>query len=134
MFGIVGNMHTYTYLSLQCSPWSSPRILSPVDIEHFIASRSSDNLSLLPLDTGLTGSPVRKRWSRRSLARKSLSPEVGMSGDDQTRETDRAIKDIGDELKEKLESLSLRGRLVLFTYHRFRISIVRVKNISNIKK
>lgn len=92
---------------MQCSPWSSPRILSPVDIQHFIASRSSDNLSLVPLDTG---SPVRKRWTRRNLARKSLSPEVGMSSEEQTRETDRAIHDISDELKEKLESLSLRGR------------------------
>lgn len=78
-----------------------------MDIQHFIASRSSDNLSLVPLDTG---SPVRKRWSRRSLARKSLSPDVGMSSEDQTRETDNAIQDISDELKEKLESLSLRGR------------------------
>ncbi|CAL8078723.1 unnamed protein product [Orchesella dallaii] len=91
--------------SLQCSPWSSPRILSPVDIRHFIASRSSDNLSLVPIDSG---SPVRKRWSRKSLARKS--PEAGLAGEAIAGESDKAIQDISDELKEKLESLSLKGR------------------------
>lgn len=76
-----------------------------MDIRHFIASRSSDNLSLVPIDSG---SPVRKRWSRKSLARKS--PDAGLASDDLTRDTDKAIQDISDELKEKLESLSLKGR------------------------
>lgn len=80
--------------------------MSPVDIRHFIASRSSDNLSLVPVDTG---SPVRKRWSRKSLARKS--PESGLASDEPPRE---AIQDISDELKQKLESLSLKGRYATF--------------------
>ncbi|CAG7785228.1 unnamed protein product [Allacma fusca] len=82
--------------SLQCSPWSSPRILSPVDIRHFIASRSSDNLSLVPADIG---SPVRRRWSRKSIAKKS--PDGAGTADDAA---------LTDELKEKLEKLSLKGR------------------------
>jgi hypothetical protein len=77
-----------------------------VDIRHFIASRSSDNLSLVPVE----GSPQRRRWSRKSLARKS--PDVGFSAEESTREADRAIQDISEELKEKLESLSLKGRFV----------------------
>jgi hypothetical protein len=67
-----------------------------VDIRHFIASRSSDNLSLVPVD--VAGSPARRRWSRKSIARRS--PESAEEGD-------RAIS---EELKEKLESLSLKGR------------------------
>ncbi|OXA52525.1 armadillo repeat-containing protein 10 isoform X2 [Folsomia candida] len=99
-----GGAGRHSSRSLQCSPWSSPRILSPVDIRHFIASRSSDNLSLVPAE----GSPVRRRWSRKSIARKS--PEVGFSAEESTREADKAIQDISEELKEKLESLSLKGR------------------------
>ncbi len=73
-----------------------------MDIRHFIASRSSDNLSLVPLDGD--GSPVRRRWSRKSLAKRSPDTLVG------SEETDRAIADISEELKDKLESLSLKGR------------------------
>lgn len=74
-----------------------------MDVRHFIASRSSDNLSLIPADIG---SPVRRRWSRKSLARKS--PEI--LGPEGSADVDKAIQDISEELKIKLESLSLKGR------------------------
>ncbi|KAK8378038.1 hypothetical protein O3P69_018760 [Scylla paramamosain] len=34
--------------SLQCSPWNSPRLLSPVDVKHLITSRSTENFDTHP--------------------------------------------------------------------------------------
>ncbi|XP_014247323.1 uncharacterized protein LOC106665423 [Cimex lectularius] len=68
--------HFSGHRSLQCSPWSSPRILSPVDMRHILTSRSTENLSNLTV--GRTGeltlmSPVRKRCTRRSMRRRAQS-------------------------------------------------------------
>lgn len=106
--------------SLQCSPWSSPRILSPVDVRQFIASRSSDNLSLVPVNS-LLPSPAKRRFSKSKgglLSKKGPDVIVGAqqqgehSGAGGADAGDKSIEDISEELKEKLENLSLKGRLV----------------------
>ncbi|XP_073999144.1 armadillo repeat-containing X-linked protein 3-like [Rhodnius prolixus] len=73
--------HFTGHTSLQCSPWSSPRILSPVDMRHILTSRSTENLSSLGM-IGRTGelvtSPVRRRTIRKSVRKrgKSRSPDT----------------------------------------------------------
>ncbi|XP_066997424.1 armadillo repeat-containing X-linked protein 1 isoform X2 [Anabrus simplex] len=102
--------------SLQCSPWSSPRILSPVDVRHILASRSSENLSNLAVHGELVGSPVRRRWSRRSLRRtghpKNRSPEGRKSEEEARKEAEKLLRDGEDELRLRLETLSSRNRVI----------------------
>ncbi|XP_039297810.1 uncharacterized protein LOC111045931 [Nilaparvata lugens] len=94
--------------SLQCSPWGSPRILSPVDVRHILASRSSENLTLL-------GSPVKRRYNRRSL-RRQRSPHMILQdcskNEDSELEAQKLFKDTQGDLKKNLESLSLRERVM----------------------
>ncbi|XP_069693053.1 armadillo repeat-containing protein 10-like isoform X2 [Periplaneta americana] len=106
--------------SLQCSPWSSPRILSPVDVRHFLASRSTENLSGLASHGGhgeLVGSPMRRRWPRRSLRRtgqtKNRSPEVKRGSEEEARkEAEKLLRDGEEELRLRLETLSNRDRVI----------------------
>nr|CAD7600522.1 unnamed protein product [Timema genevievae] len=103
--------------SLQCSPWSSPRILSPVDVRHILASRSTENLSGLAIHGELVGSPIRRRWSRRSLRRsvpsKSRSPEGYREYEEIGRkEAEKLLRDGEEELRLHLESLSNRDRVI----------------------
>nr|CAD7256239.1 unnamed protein product [Timema shepardi] len=103
--------------SLQCSPWSSPRILSPVDVRHILASRSTENLSGLASHGELIGSPIRRRWSRRSLRRsvpsKSRSPEGYREYEEVGRkEAEKLLRDGEEELRLHLESLSNRDRVI----------------------
>nr|CAD7428635.1 unnamed protein product [Timema monikensis] len=103
--------------SLQCSPWSSPRILSPVDVRHILASRSTENLSGLASHGELVGSPIRRRWSRRSLRRsvpsKSRSPEGYREYEEIGRkEAEKLLRDGEEELRLHLESLSNRDRVI----------------------
>ncbi|CAG2053217.1 unnamed protein product [Timema podura] len=107
--------------SLQCSPWSSPRILSPVDVRHILASRSTENLSGLASHGELVGSPIRRRWSRRSLRRsvpsKSRSPEGYREYEEIGRkEAEKLLRDGEEELRLHLESLSNRDRLNTLKY------------------
>ncbi|XP_076067231.1 uncharacterized protein LOC143040284 isoform X2 [Oratosquilla oratoria] len=100
--------------SLQCSPWGSPRMLSPVDVRHLITSRSTENLTQIPPD----GSPGRPKWVRKSLRRK----KKGTSGSDageaedkkkqQEAEALKMCKDSRDELEHRMETLSVRGRVL----------------------
>ncbi|CAH0380601.1 unnamed protein product [Bemisia tabaci] len=59
--------------SLTASPWSSPRILSPVDVRHLLGSQSTENLTLIDIDTGV-GSSLKRRWVRKSIRQKSPLP------------------------------------------------------------
>uniref|UniRef100_A0A1B6E5E9 Armadillo repeat-containing domain-containing protein n=1 Tax=Clastoptera arizonana TaxID=38151 RepID=A0A1B6E5E9_9HEMI len=103
--------------SLQCSPWGSPKILSPVDVRHILSSRSTENLVVF----GLT-SPAKHRWSRRSL-RRSRSPNSGVQAQLQSRsyaqiranqeeEAEKLLRDTEDELRLRLENLSHRQRVM----------------------
>ncbi|GLH08332.1 Armadillo repeat-containing protein 10 [Gryllus bimaculatus] len=103
--------------SLQCSPWSSPRILSPVDVRHILASRSTENLSTLAAHGELVGSPVRRRWTRRSVRRSGLakhrSPEGLRESEEEARkEAERLLRDGEDELRLRLETLTHRDRVI----------------------
>ncbi|KAF4532266.1 hypothetical protein B566_EDAN016448 [Ephemera danica] len=103
--------------SLQCSPWSSPRILSPVDVRHFLASRSTENLSVLSSHTEVLGSPLRRRWTRRTLRRsgpiKQRSPEGLREFEERAqREAEKLLHDDEEELRLRLETLSNRGRVI----------------------
>ncbi|KAJ1520025.1 hypothetical protein ONE63_004255 [Megalurothrips usitatus] len=110
--------------SLQCSPWSSPRILSPVDVRTFLASRSTENLSGLGTgDSGalrisggdmvlVAGSPMHRRWMRRSVrhgtpvSRNSRSPETPRHHDDEMRrEAERLLRDDEEELRLRLDAV-----------------------------
>ncbi|XP_059468337.1 uncharacterized protein LOC132192402 isoform X2 [Neocloeon triangulifer] len=100
--------------SLQASPWSSPRILSPVDVRHFLASRSTENLTSCPLDIG---SPTRRRWTRRSLRRSGnlgiKSPDGAREHEEKTRqEAEQLLQDEEAELRLRLDSLSNRNRVL----------------------
>lgn len=117
--------------SLQCSPWSSPRILSPVDVRTFLASRSTENLS--GLGTGesgafrlsggdmvlVAGSPMHRRWGRRSVrhgtpvSSKSRSPETPRHRDDEVRrEAERLLRDDEEELRRRLDTVGHRDRVM----------------------
>ncbi|XP_026282635.1 uncharacterized protein LOC113209379 [Frankliniella occidentalis] len=117
--------------SLQCSPWSSPRILSPVDVRTFLASRSTENLSGLGTgETGalrlsggdmvlVAGSPMHRRWVRRSVrhgtpvSSKSRSPETPRHRDDEMRrEAERLLRDDEEELRMRLDTVQHRDRVM----------------------
>lgn len=103
--------------SLQCSPWGSPRILSPVDVRHILSSRSSENLVMLGLNSPAP-SPVKRRWTRRSL-RRQKSPVPGTHSHAQTRasqeeEAEKLLRDTEDELRLRLETLTNRQRIMTF--------------------
>ncbi|KAL1129696.1 hypothetical protein AAG570_012640 [Ranatra chinensis] len=95
--------------SLQCSPWSSPRILSPVDMRHILTSRSTENLSVMTIgkvgDITL-GSPVRKRCTRHSLRRRAQSRSPDPHPSEQTSARDE--KEL--QLKNCLDSLPATQR------------------------
>ncbi|XP_065349737.1 uncharacterized protein LOC135945789 isoform X2 [Cloeon dipterum] len=102
--------------SLQPSPWSSPRILSPVDVRHFLASRSTENLSITSCPPDI-GSPTRRRWTRRSLRRSghmlAKSPDGLNEHEERTRqESEQLLQDEEAELRMRLDSLSNRNRVI----------------------
>ncbi|XP_063219640.1 uncharacterized protein LOC134529454 isoform X2 [Bacillus rossius redtenbacheri] len=105
--------------SLQCSPWSSPRILSPVDVRHILASRSSENLSGLGCHGELVGSPIRRRMCRQSLRRvtpskNQLNLEESRHTEEATkREAEKLLREGGEEkLRNCLETLSMKERVL----------------------
>ncbi|XP_049782359.1 uncharacterized protein LOC126184042 isoform X4 [Schistocerca cancellata] len=107
--------------SLQCSPWSSPRILSPVDVRHILASRSTENLSALHIhgEAELLGSPMRRRWARRSLrgrqqtqSRSSSAASEKDKEEDTKREAEKLLRDGEEELRLRLDTLSVRHRVI----------------------
>lgn len=107
--------------SLQCSPWSSPRILSPVDVRHILASRSTENLSALHIhgEAELLGSPMRRRWARRSLrgrqqtqSRSSSAASEKDKEEDTRREAEKLLRDGEEELRLRLDTLSVRHRVI----------------------
>ncbi|XP_071440237.1 G-protein coupled receptor-associated sorting protein 2-like isoform X1 [Hetaerina americana] len=108
--------------SLQCSPWSSPRILSPVDVRHILGSHSTENLSCPSASMVLSGSPVRRRWTRRSLRhnriQQHMSPEsegrgmMSPAARRQVEEAERLLRDEEDALRLHLETLGHNQRLI----------------------
>uniref|UniRef100_A0A0P4VYJ8 Armadillo repeat-containing domain-containing protein n=1 Tax=Scylla olivacea TaxID=85551 RepID=A0A0P4VYJ8_SCYOL len=96
--------------SLQCSPWNSPRLLSPVDVKHLITSRSTENLTHIPPD----GSPCRPKWVRKSLRRKKLEAANDPDGHQKKLEEEaKALySDSREELASSLEHLTSRGRIL----------------------
>ncbi|XP_049805291.1 uncharacterized protein LOC126248388 isoform X2 [Schistocerca nitens] len=105
----------------QCSPWSSPRILSPVDVRHILASRSTENLSALHIhgEAELLGSPMRRRWARRSLrgrqqtqSRSSSAASEKDKEEDTKREAEKLLRDGEEELRLRLDTLSVRHRVI----------------------
>lgn len=111
--------------SLQGSPWSSPRILSPVDVQHIINSRSSENLHMLEAEIDFhTSSPVRRRWARRSFCKKSPSPnksrnhsiENNSKNEEAAKEAEKFLKNNEDEVKMRLETLSSQNGTKLTRY------------------
>lgn len=103
---------------VQGSPWSSPRILSPVDVQHIINSRSSENLHMLEAEVDFhTSSPMRRRWARRSFRKKSPSPgksrnhsiENTAKHEEAVKEAEKLLKNNEDEMKARLEMLSTRN-------------------------
>lgn len=106
--------------SLQCSPWSSPRILSPVDVRHILASRSTENLLGLASHGGhgeLVGSPMRRRWPRRSLRHScrsmNHSPEGKRENEEEARrEAEKLLHDGEEELRLRLETLCNWDRVI----------------------
>lgn len=126
---IVISLHLFLCCIIQCSPWSSPRILSPVDVRTFLASRSTENLSGLGTgDSGtlrisggdmvlVAGSPMHRRWMRRSVrhgtpsGRNSRSPETPRNRDDEMRrEAERLLRDDEEELRMRLDTVGHRDR------------------------
>ncbi len=110
-------------IPLQGSPWSSPRILSPVDVQHIINSRSSENLHILEAEIDFhASSPVRRRWARRSFRKKSPSPgksrnhsiENSSKHEEAAREAEKMLKNEEEEVKSRLAELSNRNRLLTF--------------------
>lgn len=108
--------HFYMF---QGSPWSSPRILSPVDVQHIINSRSSENLHMLEAEVDFhASSPVRRRWTRRSFRKKSPSPgksrnhsiENGSKHEEAAKEAEKLLKSDEDEVKMRLETLASQNR------------------------
>jgi len=87
-------------------------------VRHFLASRSTENLSGLASHGGhgdLIGSPVRRRWPRRSLRHsgqpKNCSPEAKRGSEEEARkEAEKLLRDGEDELRLRLETLSNRDR------------------------
>ncbi|CAL4107504.1 unnamed protein product, partial [Meganyctiphanes norvegica] len=100
--------------STQCSPWNSPRILSPIDAKHFCMSKSTENLTHIPSD----GSPSRVKWKRRSLKKKKKQEEENEDPDGAIQrrriaeEAQQMYRDTREELKTRLEHLANRGRVL----------------------
>ena len=94
---------------MKASPWSSPRILSPVDVRQLLCSRSSENLSADVF--GSPGTP-RRRWPRRSLRRaSSRSPSGGGEERERARrEAERLLGDKEHDLRSRLDALTNRDR------------------------
>nr|XP_053644911.1 uncharacterized protein LOC128697305 [Cherax quadricarinatus] len=98
--------------SLQCSPWSSPRLLSPVDVRHLITSRSTENLTHMPPD----GTLCRPKWVRRSLRKKKAGQNSDLDGKQRQRRVEADARELYDntkhELTQRLENLRTRGRVL----------------------
>ncbi|KAK4300919.1 hypothetical protein Pmani_026909 [Petrolisthes manimaculis] len=120
------NAHTHTHAvsrtpaiyhhtkSLQSSPWSSPRLLSPVDVRHIITSRSSEDLTYIHTQQG---SPTRPKWIRKSLRRKKLEESEGRErkSEEQERnseEPERKLEESEGKLTSSLSSLTSQGRIL----------------------
>lgn len=103
--------HLPGHRSLQCSPWSSPRILSPVDMRHILTSRSTENLPMLTVKCGdiPLSSPKSKRGTRRSMRSRaqSHSPEAYL--DHNSREPE-ILKEKEQQLKLNLDKISQQQR------------------------
>uniref|UniRef100_A0A1B6KVG7 Armadillo repeat-containing domain-containing protein n=1 Tax=Graphocephala atropunctata TaxID=36148 RepID=A0A1B6KVG7_9HEMI len=97
--------------SLQCSPWGSPRILSPVDVRHILSSRSSENLVMLGLGSPAP-SPVKRRWTRRSLRRQRSPVAQSAQRVCQQEEAEKLLRDTEDELRLRLEAITHRQRVM----------------------
>ncbi|KAG8329049.1 DBD domain binding [Homalodisca vitripennis] len=97
--------------SLQCSPWGSPRILSPVDVRHILSSRSSENLVMLGLGSPAP-SPVKRRWTRRSLRRQRSPVAQSAQRVSQQEEAEKLLRDTEDELRLRLEAITHRQRVM----------------------
>lgn len=95
--------------NLQCSPWGSPRILSPVDVRHILSSRSSENLVMLGLGSPAP-SPVKRRWTRRSLRRQRSPSAHSAQRANQQEEAEKLLRDTEDELRLRLEAITQRQR------------------------
>lgn len=95
--------------NLQCSPWGSPRILSPVDVRHILSSRSSENLVMLGLGSPAP-SPVKRRWTRRSLRRQRSPSAHNAQRANQQEEAEKLLRDTEDELRLRLEAITHRQR------------------------
>ncbi|GAB6029148.1 hypothetical protein CHUAL_004925 [Chamberlinius hualienensis] len=99
----------YKPRSLQCSPWNSPRILSPVDINQFI-SRSAENL------TSVSTPPSPPGFRRKSSTRRSTSRPASANHNQeettQVTEVHILLKDSEETLKKRLEGLYNKGRVV----------------------
>ncbi|XP_054279979.1 uncharacterized protein LOC128998048 isoform X2 [Macrosteles quadrilineatus] len=100
--------------SLQCSPWGSPRILSPVDVRHILSSRSSENLVMLGLGSPAP-SPVKRRWTRRSLRRQRSPSAQSAHRASQQEEAEKLLRDTEDELRLRLDAINHRQRVMAAT-------------------
>lgn len=88
-----------------------------MDVRHFLASRSTENLSGLTSHGGhgeLVGSPVRRRWPRRSLRHSSQSKNCSAGGkqseEEARKEAEKLLRDGEDELRLHLDTLCNRDR------------------------
>ena len=97
-----------------------------MDVRTFLASRSTENLSglgtgesgSLRLSGGdmvlVAGSPMHRRWMRRSvrpISSKSRSPETPRHHDDEMRrEAERLLRDDEEELRMRLDTVGHRDR------------------------
>ncbi|XP_014289553.1 armadillo repeat-containing protein 10 [Halyomorpha halys] len=99
--------HVPGHRSLQCSPWSSPRILSPVDMRHILTSRSSENLLTVKCGEAVLSSPKSKKGTRRSLKSRgqSHSPESQVDSCEP-----ELLKEKEQQLKLNLDKISLAQR------------------------
>ncbi|KAB7495328.1 Armadillo repeat-containing protein 10 [Armadillidium nasatum] len=92
-----------------CSPWGSPRLLSPVDVRNLVSSKSTENLTEIP-----NGSPSRPKWVRRSL-RKRKEGKKEYEIDQKRKLEEEAIsllQNMSDELKDRLESLGSKAGIL----------------------
>ncbi|RXG70355.1 Armadillo repeat-containing protein 10 [Armadillidium vulgare] len=96
-------------VSRVCSPWGSPRLLSPVDVRNLVSSKSTENLTEIP-----NGSPSRPKWVRRSL-RKRKEGKKEYEIDQKRKLEEEAIsllQNMSDELKDRLESLGSKAGIL----------------------
>ena len=84
-----------------------------MDVRHILASRSTENLLGLSSHGGhgeLVGSPMRRRWPRRSLRHScrsmNHSPEGKRGSEEEARrEAEKLLRDGEEELRLRLETL-----------------------------